>query len=204
MEDTIPSGTFLIEYVGELITMDEFKRRMADSMGKNEENFYYMTMDNMRMIDARPKGNRARFINHSCDPNCETQKWTVNGDTRVGIFSKKDIKAGEELTFNYKFETVGNAKEKKACLCGAKNCSGWIGEKPKDQSQLAKNANGLFMLNKKKLKQKMKMKKPKKLWEDLCFRCFEDGELLMCDYKSCPKVYHLACVEREKLPGGRW
>ena len=41
------------------------------------------------MIDAGPKGNNARFMNHSCDPNCITQKWSVNGDTRVGLFAIK-------------------------------------------------------------------------------------------------------------------
>ena len=70
----------------------------------------------------------ARFMNHSCDPNCITQKWTVNGDTRVGLFAIKDIDANSELTFNYQFETVGDTK--KSCLCGAANCSGYIGEKP--------------------------------------------------------------------------
>ena len=65
-------------------------------------------------------------MNHSCDPNCITQKWTVNGDTRVGLFAIKDIEPGTELTFNYQFETVGD--NKKQCMCGAKNCSGLIGK----------------------------------------------------------------------------
>lgn len=47
-----------------------------------------------RIIDAGPKGNYSRFMNHSCQPNCETQKWTVNGDTRVGLFAVCDIPAG--------------------------------------------------------------------------------------------------------------
>ena len=66
-----------------------------------ETNFYYLMMDSQRIIDAGPKGNIARFMNHSCKPNCETEKWTVNGDTRVGIFAQADIPAGTELTFNY-------------------------------------------------------------------------------------------------------
>lgn len=49
-----------------------------------------------RIIDAGPKGNYSRFMNHSCQPNCETQKWTVNGDTRVGLFAVCDIPAGEK------------------------------------------------------------------------------------------------------------
>ena len=61
-------------------------------------------------------------MNHSCDPNCITQKWTVNGDTRVGLFTLRDVAPGTELTFNYQLESVGDIKKK--CLCGAKNCSG--------------------------------------------------------------------------------
>ncbi len=48
-----------------------------------------------RIIDAGPKGNQSRFMNHCCQPNCETQKWTVNGDTRVGLFALEDIPTGE-------------------------------------------------------------------------------------------------------------
>jgi hypothetical protein len=66
-------------------------------------------------------------MNHSCQPNCETQKWTVNGDTRVGLFALVDIPAGAELTFNYNLECVGT--DKKPCMCGAPNCSGFIGVK---------------------------------------------------------------------------
>lgn len=47
------------------------------------------------MIDAGPKGNSSRFMNHSCSPNCETQKWTVNGDVRIGLFALCDIEACE-------------------------------------------------------------------------------------------------------------
>lgn len=52
-----------------------------------------------RIIDAGPKGNEARFMNHCCQPNCETQKWTVNGDTRVGLFALVDVSAGQQLHF---------------------------------------------------------------------------------------------------------
>ena len=104
----IRRGGFVIEYVGELITMEEYRGRMAANQLTGEENYYYLTIDAHRMIDAGPKGNLARFMNHSCDPNCIAQKWTVNGDIRVGLFAIKDIQPGAELTFNYQFETVGH------------------------------------------------------------------------------------------------
>ena len=99
LREDVKKGDFIIEYVGELITMVEFQRRLAVSMAgdSSAENFYYMTMDSQRMIDAGPKGNIARFMNHSCDPNCETQKWTVNGDTRVGLFTNQDIKVRKNI-----------------------------------------------------------------------------------------------------------
>lgn len=68
-----------------------------------------------------------RFMNHSCEPNCETQKWQVGTETRVGLFALEDITAGSEVTFNYNFECVGTAKKK--CHCGSANCSGYIGAK---------------------------------------------------------------------------
>ena len=125
-----------------------------------------MTMDSQRMLDAGPRGNIARFMNHSCDPNAETQKWTVNGDTRVGLFALCEISAGTELTFNYQFESMGDVK--KNCLCGAKNCSGFIGEKAAKVAK--KTSNGQLSKKAKKAKVPVFKKKANKVWEDLCYR----------------------------------
>lgn len=136
LED-IKAGQFVIEYVGELIDEQEFRRRMVRKHEIRDENFYFLTLDKERMIDAGPKGNLARFMNHCCEPNCETQKWTVLGDVRVGLFALNDIPANSEVTFNYNLECAGI--EKKRCMCGAKRCSGYIGAKPKqDESQSKK------------------------------------------------------------------
>lgn len=79
-------------------------------------------------------------MNHSCYPNCETQKWTVCGDTRVGLFALRDIDADTELTFNYNLVSIG--EDKKICRCGAPTCSGYIGVKEKqvlNTNQFCKN-----------------------------------------------------------------
>ena len=89
-----------------------------------------MALKSNAIIDATKKGNISRFINHSCDPNAETQKWTINGELRVGFFSRKDIKAGDEITFDYQYQRYG--KEAQQCYCGAHSCRGWIGENPLD------------------------------------------------------------------------
>ena len=96
----------------------------------------------------------------------QTQKWTVNGDTRIGLFALKDLPAGSELTFNYQFESMGD--QKKLCLCGAKNCSGYIGEKAHKLKKVLTPKNGDL---KKKIKLKKKVEeKFVKTWEDVCFR----------------------------------
>ena len=104
-QEFIKKDQFVIEYVGELIPMQEYRARMAANQLSGENNYHYLTIDSNRMIDTGPKGNMARFMNHSCDPNCITQKLTGNGDTRVGLFALKDIVTGSELTFKYQVIT---------------------------------------------------------------------------------------------------
>ncbi|XP_065084451.1 nuclear receptor binding SET domain protein isoform X2 [Ochlerotatus camptorhynchus] len=126
MED-IRQGQFVIEYVGEVINNEELARRLQHKVEQKDENYYFLTVDSELTIDAGPKGNLARFINHSCEPNCETMLWKVGGAQAVGLFAIKDLKAGDELTFNYNFESKGD--KKKICLCNATKCSGYIGQK---------------------------------------------------------------------------
>ncbi|XP_046803305.1 probable histone-lysine N-methyltransferase CG1716 isoform X2 [Lucilia cuprina] len=121
-------GEFIMEYVGEVIDTDEFeKRRIMYSQDKNRH-YYFMALRSDAIIDATIKGNISRFINHSCDPNAETQKWTVNGELRIGFFSRKSIMPGEEITFNYQYQRYG--REAQRCYCESANCTGWIGQEP--------------------------------------------------------------------------
>lgn len=91
--ETIPAGTFIIEYVGELINQKEFERRIHEMQQTKDEHYYFLTLTRDLIIDAGPRGNSSRFINHSCEPNCETQCWQVKGNTRVGLFALDDIPA---------------------------------------------------------------------------------------------------------------
>jgi SET domain-containing protein len=128
-------GWFVNEYVGDLVTEEECQRRIKKAHAENITNFYMLTLDVKRVIDAGPKGNLSRFMNHSCQPNCETQKWNVNGDVRVGLFAIKEIAAGSDLTFNYNLESKG--QEKTICQCGALNCSGYLGVRPKTAAEMS-------------------------------------------------------------------
>ncbi|XP_028134400.2 uncharacterized protein LOC114329479 isoform X1 [Diabrotica virgifera virgifera] len=189
--EPIKKGQFVIEYVGELIDDEEYQRRIQKMHEQKEENYYFLTIYKDRMIDAGPKGNIARFMNHCCQPNCETQKWTVNGNTRVGLFATVDIPADTELTFNYNLECTGT--EKKVCKCGAPNCSGFIGVKAKnDSAELRKP---------KKEKKKKEPEKPMEL--PPCYICQRKGRVSLCNNKICNKAYHLRCLKLKERPDSK-
>nr|XP_032619440.1 histone-lysine N-methyltransferase NSD2-like [Chelonoidis abingdonii] len=192
----IKKGEFVNEYVGELIDEEECRARIKYAHENDITHFYMLTIDKDRIIDAGPKGNYSRFMNHSCQPNCETLKWTVNGDTRVGLFAVCDIPAGTELTFNYNLDCLGN--EKTVCKCGAPNCSGFLGDRPKNSSTNSSEEKG--KKTKKRTRRRKTKSEGKKESEDDCFRCGDGGQLVLCDRKSCTKAYHLSCLDLVKRP----
>jgi hypothetical protein len=114
-----------MEYVGEVLTKRQMDKRSELYAQEGQHHFYFMTRRPNQIIDATKKGNLSRFMNHSCAPNCETQKWIVDGRVRIGLFAAKPVKAGSELTFDYKFVRFGT--EPQRCLCGEPNCTGFIG-----------------------------------------------------------------------------
>ena len=93
--------------------------------------YYLMDFDQQMILDAT-RGSIARFINHSCEPNCRMIKWTVAGKPRMALFAgDAGIMTGEELTYDYKFNpySVKNVQE---CRCGTPTCRGVLGPKPKE------------------------------------------------------------------------
>ena len=133
-----------------------------------------MKISGNEVIDPTFRGNMARLINHSCKPNCVTQKWHVLGEICVGIFALVDIKEGEELTFDYQFDIYSTAFTR--CLCGAKECKGYLGVRPQDCTY--------------------------EDWEEklanlLCAICGitteeDDEKLIMCD--GCDEGFHTFCL----------
>ncbi|MGE4181646.1 MAG: SET domain-containing protein, partial [Limisphaerales bacterium] len=110
----IPAGTCLIEYVGERVDKEEAGRRCVDG------NPYIFTINDEWDIDGNVAWNPARFLNHSCSPNCEAQQ----EDDRIWLVALRDIAPGEELSFNYGYD-IGEWRDY-PCGCGATNCLGFI------------------------------------------------------------------------------
>ena len=165
----IPRDTFIMEYVGEVLDTRLFKKRAKQYAKDEVKHFYFMALSKDQFVDATCKGNISRFINHSCDPNAETQKWTVNGEIRVGFFTTKNIRAGDEICFDYKFERYGNVAQQ--CFCGAENCKRWIGGEPTSDSGIEEveewsdeeeEEDELQEAAKKEVKKKEKKKREKK------------------------------------------
>ena len=123
-------GRRLIEYLGERITPEEADRRYDDDALEIPHTFLF-TVDSHTVIDAAVAGNEARFINHSCDPNCEA----VDDDGRIFIEVIRSIRPGQELTYDYHLERDGHWRaewaERYLCRCGAANCRGTLLSKPK-------------------------------------------------------------------------
>ena len=119
----IPAGTRIVEYRGERITMAEAEARYPDDPDAVYHTFLF-SVDDEIVIDAAFNGNIARWINHSCDPNCEA----VDEDGRIFIESIRDIAAGEELAYDYHFilevRHSPPMKRRYPCICGAENCRG--------------------------------------------------------------------------------
>ncbi|HJY37879.1 MAG TPA: SET domain-containing protein-lysine N-methyltransferase [Steroidobacteraceae bacterium] len=119
----IKKGTRIVEYLGERITHAEADRRYARK-GDDDGHTFLFIASRRTVIDAGVNGNAARFINHSCDPNCET----VIENGRVFIESIRRIKPGEELGYDYQltWESTDDPVELAlyACRCGAKRCRG--------------------------------------------------------------------------------
>ena len=90
-----------------------------------------MLFDQNMIIDAT-RGSIARFVNHSCEPNCRMEKWTVGGKPRMALYAGKGIMTGDELTYDYNFDPFSQ-KNVQECRCGSSKCRGVLGPKPKDE-----------------------------------------------------------------------
>ena len=184
--ERIKKGQFIIQYIGEVVNLNSEEGKERLQMYSKSTCTYMMKLGASEVIDPTFKGNMARFINHSCDPNCETQKWNVLGETCVGIFAIKDIEVGEELSFNYQFDVYSTPFTR--CLCGAANCKQYLGLVP--EGYTAEEWN----------------EKVDNMPCEICRKNDQDDDenFVLCD--QCNLGFHIFCLTPplKKVPEGNW
>ncbi|XP_047981760.1 histone-lysine N-methyltransferase ATX2-like isoform X2 [Salvia hispanica] len=120
------AGDMVIEYTGEIIRGSVADRREHLSYDKLVgAGTYIFRVDDNRVLDATKAGSIAQLINHSCESNCYSRVITVNDNNHIIIFAKRDINYGEELTYDYRFSSIG---ERLACHCGSSRCRGTVND----------------------------------------------------------------------------
>ncbi len=122
----IPAGTRLIEYTGERLTGAQSDARYPEDDASGGHHTFLFSIADDILIDAAVGGNDARWINHSCDPNCDA----IVEDERLWIETIRDVRRGEELAYDYAFELEERhspaAKKRYPCYCSAEKCRGTI------------------------------------------------------------------------------
>jgi histone-lysine N-methyltransferase SETD2 len=108
----ITKGQLVIEYTGERLSP-------GSQLAYNEDK-RYLFQHNGTLINGNKGGNNSKYLNHSCQPNLESEQWEVKGQTRIVFVATQDIENDTELTFSY------NRKGSEQCYCGAINCSGTL------------------------------------------------------------------------------
>jgi len=162
-----------MQYIGEIYNIISSYGKKKLEEYKNKNCTYLMSLSDNEVIDPTYKGNLARFINHSCDPNCLTQKWYVLGEQCIGIFTLRDINEGEELTFNYNFDIYKTTFQK--CLCGSVNCRGYLGVAKNEHVDRISNSYCRYCKNNVKASDK----------------------IIACE--GCNKIFHFNCSKKSKF-----
>jgi histone-lysine N-methyltransferase SETD1 len=124
----------VVEYVGEVTSLACAEHRQAEYIRQGCPD-YLFRLDQFDVVDATVQGGVARYLNHSCAPNCWTRRipgpveevWARGARAlRVCIYALRDIVPGEELTYDYKFERETDPGKRVPCHCGAATCSGYM------------------------------------------------------------------------------
>src|SRR5688500_17745272 len=133
----IRPGQRIVEYTGEKVTNEEADRRYNEEKMERHHTFLF-TLDDDHCIDGDVRTNKAKLINHSCDPNCEV----IIEDERIWIYAMKNIQPGVELAYDYQYERTGpNIAELEkfyVCRCGSPKCRGSIMAPPKKRKKKKK------------------------------------------------------------------
>ncbi|KAL9106726.1 MAG: hypothetical protein Q9227_008295 [Pyrenula ochraceoflavens] len=124
--EKIDANDMIIEYVGEKLRQEVADMREANYDRQGVGSSYLFRIDENTVVDATKRGGIARFINHSCTPNCTAKIIKVDGSKRIVIYALRGIDRDEELTYDYKFEREWDSDDRIPCLCGSTGCKGFL------------------------------------------------------------------------------
>jgi len=116
--------TMVIEYIGQLIR-NEVAEKREKLYANTNHGVYMFRIDDNCVVDATMSGGPARYVNHSCNPNCVAEVVAFEKESKIIIITKRKIAQGEELSYDYKFDFEDD-QHKIPCLCGAANCRKWM------------------------------------------------------------------------------
>lgn len=125
----ISQGEMVVEYVGEIVGLRVADKREIEYLSGKKLQYksacYFFRIDQEHIVDATQKGGIARFVNHSCLPNCVARIISVRNEKKVVFFAERDIYPGEEITYDYNFNHEDEGK-KIPCYCNSKNCRRYL------------------------------------------------------------------------------
>ncbi|KAJ8461757.1 hypothetical protein OPV22_034683 [Ensete ventricosum] len=125
----IGRGAMVVEYVGEIVGLRVADKREAEYQSGRRIQYksacYFFRIDKEHIIDATRKGGIARFVNHSCLPNCVAKVISIRNEKKVVFFAERDINPGEEITYDYHFNSEDEGK-KIPCFCNSRNCRRYL------------------------------------------------------------------------------
>ena len=169
------AGRVLGEIVGDVLAVEP------------EDPSYCMELPSGRVLEpAAP----LRFLNHSCEPNCEIQNWVVGRERRIGVFASRAVRAGDELTIDYQYaRRSGKGAVQQICYCGAAACQGFIGWK---QTHAEKGGSGSASSPSRGRAASASASSQPAFVEDACYTCQGGGTMMQCSGRfggvPCAKV----------------
>lgn len=123
--EPISTKDFICEYTGQLIRMEVADRREKKLSRKGFQHMYLFRLGQM-VIDATQHGSNARFLNHSCSPNCKARQIEIKDMQTISFFASKPIKPHDEIAFDYEMELERDPSKWEKCYCGSKDCNGYL------------------------------------------------------------------------------
>jgi histone-lysine N-methyltransferase SETD1 len=131
--EDIEPGELVIEYVGEIIRHSlanirerRYEQALKAAGSDDIASSYFFRLDLTYVVDASNRGNLARFVNHSCDPNCTAKVVQIEGAQHIVFYARRPIAFGEEITYDYKFAIEEDPTKKIRCLCGTAACRKYL------------------------------------------------------------------------------